>query len=289
VPAAFPRLYALEQKYGSLIKGQILGVRGRRKNGETAKNTAPSFSFRAGMQQLTDALARAIARVQTSVQVRRIERNADGTWTVAGAHGGDPVLRRAKAVVFATPAYEAAKLVRELAPAATKGLGAIEYAAIAGVATAYRRADVAHPLAGFGFLVPRKEQRGILGSLFSSSMFEDRAPEGTVLLTSFVGGRRNPEMLGRPDGKLAQIVHGELVALVGARAEPLWTELRWSTRFRESRWATSRACSRSGRRARAPGRSSCASYRGGVAVGDCIKSAHAMADAVTAVWWRPPA
>ncbi len=283
VPAAFPRLYALEQKYGSLIKGQIMGARERRKSGETAKNTAPSFSFRGGMQRLTDALARAIARVETGVHVRRIERNADGTWTIAGAHGGDPVLRRAKAVVFATPAYEAAKLVRELAPAATKGLGAIEYAAIAGVATAYRRADIGHPLAGFGFLVPKKEQRGILGSLFSSSMFEDRAPEGTVLLTSFVGGRRNAETLGRPDVKLAQIVHAELVALVGARAEPLWTEVtRWTHAIPQYTLGHLARLQPLGDAERAlPGLFFCASYRGGVAVGDCIKSAHAMADAVT--------
>jgi oxygen-dependent protoporphyrinogen oxidase len=67
--------------------------------------------------------------------------------------------------------------VRDLAPQAAQGLAAIPYAPIAIVATAYRRADIADPLAGFGFLVPRRERRKILGCLFSSSMFEGRAPE----------------------------------------------------------------------------------------------------------------
>ncbi len=140
------------------------------------------------MQTITDALARAVGRVATGVRVQQILRDADGTWTVTGTRDGAPVVRRARAVVLAVPAYAAAELVRELAPAATQGLAAIPYAAVASVASAYRRSDVGHSLAGFGFLVPKKEQRQILGSLFSSSMFEGRAPAGTVLLTSFIGG-----------------------------------------------------------------------------------------------------
>src|SRR6185369_3514559 len=133
-------------------------------------------------QSLTDALAGSIGRIETGVYVRRIEAGANGAWTIAGARGSEPVLRRAKAVVLATPAHESAKLVRELWPPATKGLSAIEYAPVATVATAYRRADIRHSLAGFGFLVPKKESRRILGSLFSSSLFEGRAPQGIVLL-----------------------------------------------------------------------------------------------------------
>ncbi len=283
VAAAFPRLAALEQKYGGLLKGQILGARERRKSGETAKNSARSFSFRAGMQTLPDALVRAVARVETGVQGRRIERNVDGTWTVAGARAGEPVLRRVKAVVLATPAYEAAKLSRELAPAATKGLATIEYAAIAAAASAYRREDIAHSLAGFGFLVPKKEQRGILGTLFSSSMFEGRAPEGVVLLTSFLGGRRSPEQLAKPDTKLAQIVHGELAALVGARAQPLWTEItRWQhaiPQYTLGHLERLRPVEEAERTL--PGLFYSANYRGGISVGDCVKSAHATAETIT--------
>ena len=282
VPAAFPRLHALEQKYGSLIKGQIQGARERKKSAETAKNTAGSFSFRGGMQTLPDALVRAVGRVTTGVRVHRIERDTDGAWMVTGTRDGETVVRRARAVILAVPANAAAMLVRNLAPAATAGLAAIEYAAVASVATTYRRDDVAHPLAGFGFLVPKKERRQVLGSLFSSSMFEGRAPTGAVLFTTFIGGLRNPDLPGKPDDELGAIVRKELGELVGAHGEPLWNAI--------TRWTHAIPQYNLGHRERlrpiddaeraSPGLFFCANYRGGVSVGDCIKSAHATAENV---------
>jgi oxygen-dependent protoporphyrinogen oxidase len=282
VPAAFPRLHALEQKHGSLIRGQIRGARERKRNAETAKNVAGSFSFRGGMQSLTDALARAIGSVTTGVRVRRIERDTDGTWIVTGRRGGETIQRRAHGVILAVPAYEAATLVRDLAPSAAQGLAAIDYAAVASVASAYRRVDVAHPLAGFGFLVPKKERRRILGSLFSSSMFAGRAPPGAVLFTTFVGGLRNPDLPARTDDELGDIVREELGALVGASGEPLWIAI--------TRWTHAIPQYNLGHRERLrpievaesalPGLFFCANYRGGVSVGDCIKSAHAAAENV---------
>ncbi len=283
VPAAFPRLHALEQNYGSLIKGQIKGARERKRNTGTARNSAGSFSFGGGMQTVTDALARAVGAVTTGVHVQAIARDAGAGWTVTGTRDGERIVRRAKAVVLAVPAYEAAVLVRELAPSAAQGLAAIDYAPIASVATAYRRADVGHPLAGFGFLVPKKERREILGSLFSSSMFEGRAPAGTVLLTTFVGGQRNPDLVVKTDTELGNLVHDELRVLVGATSAPRW--------FAITRWTHAIPQYDIGHRQRLrpvdeaeralPGLFFSGSYRGGLSVGDCIKSADAMADTVT--------
>ena len=282
LPAAFPRLHALEQRYGSLIRGQFAGARERARNPETPKNRAHSFSFRNGMQTLTDALARTVERVATGVRVERVEHDPEGTWIVTGRRNGETITRRARAVIVAVPAAEASRLVRELAPAAAQGLAAIDYAAVATVATAYRRADVTDPLAGFGVLVPRKENRRILGSLFSSSMFEGRAPAGSVLLTTFAGGRRHPELQQRSDDEIATIVTGELRELVGARAAPLWIAItRWPRAIPQydlghrERLSTVDAAERA-----LPGLFFCANYRGGVSVGDCIKSADAMATAV---------
>jgi oxygen-dependent protoporphyrinogen oxidase len=281
VPAAFPRLHALEQKYGSLIKGQIKGARERRANAETAKNTAGSFSFRAGMQTLTDALAAAVGPVQTGVTVARVASAADGAFRVEGTQQGAAFVRTARAVVLAAPAYAAAGLVREVAPLAVPFLEAIDYAPIAIAASCYRRSDVAHPLAGFGFLVPKKEQRRVLGSLFSSSMFEGRAPEGSVLLTTFVGGKRQPELAARSDSEIAAIVHEELAALVGAAAPPQWTEItRWRQAIPQytlghlAKVAGLEAAERS-----SPGLFLRGSYRDGVSVGDRIKAAQANAAA----------
>jgi len=227
VAAAFPKLLALEKKYGSLIKGQIQGARERKKSGEVAKNTAPSFSFRNGMQTLTDGLARTLPDLRCGVRVERIARDG-AEYVVGGTRDGAPCEVRARAVVLATPAPQASRLVQGFAPDAASALAAIDYAAVAIVASLYRRADVAHSLRGFGFLVPRVEGRGILGTLFSSSMFRGRAADDTVLLTTFVGGRRNPERYALDDDGMKTMVQGEMRGLVGAGAPPLWQEVvRW--------------------------------------------------------------
>ncbi|HET7033598.1 MAG TPA: protoporphyrinogen oxidase, partial [Casimicrobiaceae bacterium] len=199
LPAAFPRLHALEQRYGSLMRGQFAGASEPGGNPQTPKSRAHSFSFRNGMQTLIDALARTLGCVETGVRVERVERDTAGTWIITGKRDSETIVRYSTAAIVAVPAAEASGLVRDLAPAAAQGLAAIDYASVVSVATAYPRVGVADPLAGFGFLVPRKENRRILGSLFSSSMFENRAPAGTVLLTTFVGGRRRPDLPQRTD------------------------------------------------------------------------------------------
>jgi oxygen-dependent protoporphyrinogen oxidase len=194
----------------------------------------------------------------------------------------DPLVRRAKSVVLAVPAHVAATLLRGLAPAAAQELAAIPYAPLAIVATAYRRADVAHSLEGFGFLVPKREQRKILGSLFSSSMFEGRAPADTALITSFVGGMRHPELAAIPDAELTAVVHGELQALIGTKADALWTAItRWRHAIPQYHLGHREKLRTLEDAERAlPGLGFCANYRGGVSVGDRLQAARAMAETI---------
>jgi oxygen-dependent protoporphyrinogen oxidase len=283
--AAFPRIHALERKYGSVIRGQIQSARERRRSGPRAATAGGSFSFRNGMQTLTDALARAVTHVTFGSEVGRIERQPDGRWMLTGTRAGEPFARHARSIVLATPALPTAGLVREHAPAAAEALAEIPYAPVAIVVSAYRRGDVAHSLAGFGFLVPRRELRKILGTLFSSSMFEGRAPADTVLLTSFVGGMRQPELAAKADDELAAIVHRELEALVGAREPPLWTAVtRWTRaipQYNLGHLERLRAIEEAEQAL--PGLTFCANYRGGVSVGDRIQAARAAADRIAAV------
>jgi oxygen-dependent protoporphyrinogen oxidase len=282
VPAAFPRLHALEQRYGSLIRGALLGARERRKSADKAKNVASSFSFRGGMQALTDALARAVGTVHCGVKIAALQTHARG-FALSGEHVDAPLIGSARSVIVATPAYSAARLVQALAPSAAAALAAIEYPAVSVVVSVYRRADVAHPLDGFGFLAPAKEQPSVLGSLFSSTMFEGRAPDDRVVLTTFVGGRRNPELAALEDGPLTTAVHRELARLVGARAEPLWSDVtRWPRAIPQytlghlERLATVETAERA-----RPGLFFCANYRGGVSIGDCVKAGHSIAERVS--------
>ena len=282
VPAAFPRLHALEQRYGSLIKGAIMGARERKRSADKAKNAAVSFSFREGMQTLTDALGRAVGSIECDVRVGTIEPGADGTFTVTGERAGASFVRRARAVIVATPAYAAADLVGAVAPEAAAVLAAIPYPPVTVVGSAYRRTDIAHLLDGFCFLAPARERPAVLGSLFSSTMFEGRAPADTVVLTTFVGGRRNPELATAGDEELARAVDGELVRLVGARAQPLRREItRWARAIPQYAMGhLGRIAAVERAEGAVPGLYFCANYRGGVSIGDCVKAGHAIAERV---------
>lgn len=271
LPAAFPRLAALESRYGSLIKGQIM-ERGQR-------HTAKSFSFVTGMRTLTEALASAV-RVRTREHATDIAPTTDGAIVVGIDSERGPSQIRARAVILAVPADGAASLVRDLARDAALALREIPYAPVASIASVYARADVAHALDGFGFLVPRVEKRRILGTLFSSSMFEGRAPKGQVLLTTYVGGRRDPELALSPEDELQAMVADELATLLGASQGPrLSVATRWPRAIPQYTLGHRQRIQRAERvESMLPGLYLCASYRGGVSVGDCIKSAHQTAD-----------
>lgn len=283
VPAAFPRLAALEQQYGSLIRGQIRGARERRKRAEKARNAAVSFSFRAGMQTLTDALAGALPGVDCGVPVAGLRREPDGGWVLEceRAATGERFERRARAIVLAVPAYAAARIVGARDAEAAQALAAIAYPPVATIAGCYRRADVRHPLDGFGFLAPRKEAPPILGCLFSSSMFDGRADAQTVLLTTFVGGVRSAPLALQDEARIAANVAQALAGYLGA-ARPLWHVVtRWPQAIPQYTLGHLQRIARIERlEAEQPGLRFCANWRGGVSVADCIKSAHAAADAV---------
>jgi oxygen-dependent protoporphyrinogen oxidase len=90
----------------------------------------------------------------------------------------------------------------------------------------FKKEDVNHPLDGFGFLVPEVERLNILGTLFSSTLFPGRAPDGQVLLTTFVGGERNPELAKLPVQKLVNLVQNELSKVLGINAKPCFQEVK---------------------------------------------------------------
>lgn len=274
VSAAFPRLHELERRYGSLIRGQLLGARARARDPERSKQSATMFSFHDGMQTLTDAIARRLARVELGTKVSDITVGGDGCAVTALSAG----VRRefhARAVLLAVPAYAAADLVAPWAPEAAAALAAISYPPVAVVHTAYHRSAVTHPLDGFGMLVPQCEHRQMLGTIFSSTLFENRAPDGQVLLTTFIGGTRQPELALLGDGEILRRVQAEQAALLGATGSPDLVRItRWSRAIPQyslghtGRIARAEAAEREFR-----GLYFCANYRGGVALGDCIKSA----------------
>lgn len=288
--AAFPRLVTLERQYGSLIKGQILGARERarqaQRTGEQAKNVATSFSFKDGMQTLTDALARRIPRVICAARVLAVRRDEDGCFVVSVERRGEHFERRARAVVMAVPAYEASRMVLPLAVDVANALDRIAYPPLATVSALYRRRDVAHPLDGFGFLAPRVENPPVLGTLFTSAMFSHRAPGDHVMLTSFVGGRRNPELAQAAADLIEANVLRANATYLGA-GTPRWARVQvWPRAIPQYALGhLARLALVERLEQQQPGLRFCANWRGGVSVSDCIKSGFGEAERLDA-WLR---
>lgn len=221
VQQAFPKLAALEDKYGSLIKGQIFGAKERQRRGEIAKDRAPKFSFDEGLQVLPDTLrARLGDAVRLHARVTRLTQTTEG-WLVEFEQNGRAERVHHGAVICAAPTFRLAELeVAAQRPVSFAPLGEIRYPPVASVVLGFRREDVAHPCCGFGMLIPRVAGFKILGTIFSSSLFPNRAPAGHHTLTSYVGGERFPELAAKSPEELYEITCADLRVLLGVKGTP---------------------------------------------------------------------
>lgn len=218
----FPKLHALEQEYGSLLRGAL-----RRRNTSGAPK-GRIFSFPEGLEELPLALA---ARLGSAVRLgTRVDalRSVAGHWELRWSAGEQQGTAAYSRVVVALPADALAGLAIEGVAGAPdlSALRAIVHPPVVSVFTGFARAEVKHPLDGFGVLMPEVEQGKILGSLFSSTLFPGRAPEGCVALTTFVGGVRQPELAQLADAALLELVGAELQRLVGVTGAPRYVHVR---------------------------------------------------------------
>lgn len=220
---AFPKLHAIEQRYRSLFLGQYLGARERKRSGEISKQDAKKVSFTNGLQTLTDALRDDLAEnLRLKTAVRSVARTPGG-WRVVAEDASGPGAEDHCAVIMAAPAHCLARISladSDLPPLAT--LGEIEHPPVASVVLGFRREDVKHPLDGFGVLIPEVEGFHSLGTLFSSSLFPKRAPEGHVTLTSYIGGTRSPAFARQPAEGLIDMVLQDLRRLLGVTGKPVF-------------------------------------------------------------------
>jgi oxygen-dependent protoporphyrinogen oxidase len=292
---AFPRVSELEREHGSLSAGLMAQRKG--KNAATSGTpdahqphevgTAPTrarlISFVDGMQTLTDALEASLAgTLRLGCPVRLLHRS-ESRWVVEAGNENASRARTVDAVVMATPAHVLAAM--ELPAALRKNAGPlerVEYPPVSTLTLGFERADVAHALDGFGMLIPSKEKRSILGALFSSSLFPDRAPDGHVSITCFVGGARMPERAREDTDLLVERVLIDLRQLLGVRGEPVFAKhVYWSKAIpqytvgyqavKDAADATEMAN---------PGLYLAGNYRNGVSVGDCVASGQQIAERV---------
>ncbi len=220
---AFPTLWQLERSHGSLLRGFKAQAAARRARGE-ASGVTPIISFQRGLQTLPRALAAALPEgsVQTGATVTSLIPGKP--WKLIWTRNEAVQTAEFDAVVLALPAGALAQLVfSTLGERRLASLDHLPQPPVSSLFLGFKREQVAHPLDGFGVLVPAKENRNVLGVLFSSSLFAGRVPAGHVALTVFTGGMRQSEAgrLATPD--LLQRVLPDLRDLLGVSGDPVFT------------------------------------------------------------------
>jgi protoporphyrinogen/coproporphyrinogen III oxidase len=259
VSETFPVLLDYERTYGSVLRGLL-------KN-QTKTARRQSFSFQNGMQTLPDSLARHLTYLHPNAPVERIERVGAG-WRVYVPTGPQVVDR----LILAVDTQAAARLLDGHFSQLAEALRQVEYPPMTAVHTVYKRADVAHPLNGFGGLNPAAEGRFSAGHIWSSSVFPHRCPPDEVLLTTFVGGTQHAHNAHLPDAEIRARVHQELTESFGIQANtPVRQDVfRWPRAIPQYN-ARLLAVKNHVPVLRTHNLHLCANWYGGVSLADCIR------------------
>ena len=291
LPSCFPIMREMEVRYGCLVKALIARQLAKRRATKAAgapkkQSGGPAgpgghlTSFKSGfdvvIQRLEDRMQPIIRKNR---QVSRIRRNETG-WEVSDQTG---LTVQSRNLVVACPTYSAASFVKELDPELSEAFAAIPYAPIIVVATGHKKEDIRNPLDGFGFLIPRTQGLRTLGSIWTSSIFSERAPEGFVQFRSMLGGDGDHSVLELSDGQLWEILRRELDPLIGIRRDPAFMRIfRWEYGIpqfkighRERRAHIERLA------ARHPGLHVAGNAYYGVGLNDCVKMAYRVAQQIS--------
>ena len=271
---AFPRLQAMEAEYGSLARGALHAFRKRRASGKPRL-----ISFQDGLGALPRALARQLKEsLILRARLVSLEREGAGNWTAAWETPEGQTREVFDGVTLAVPAHALGGLpVPESLKAQLEPLTKIHYPPVSVVLLGYPRHMVGHALNGFGALVPAAEKFSVLGVLFTSTLFSGRAPVGSVLLTTFVGGARQPQFAGLPDDQLVALVTTDLNSLLRISGVPVFQKIvRWPQAIPQYNLDHGEMLAVIENVERAwPGLTLAGSYRGGVSVAQCLATGHA--------------
>jgi oxygen-dependent protoporphyrinogen oxidase len=218
--SCFPRINEIEEKYGSLIRGMIRLQKETKKAGKPKVGAGPGgvlTSFYDGMGTVIDTLkANLKERLRVGSRIISVEKKGKGY----RVHLLDGMIVEAEVVVIAIPAYDASEILKNLDRSLSSILSEIPYPSVSVVCFGYKKERISHKLDGFGFLIPYRENRKVLGTLWDSSIFPNRAPEGYVLLRSMLGGARASELAMQDDSRLIDAVSQELGEIMDIKVQP---------------------------------------------------------------------
>jgi oxygen-dependent protoporphyrinogen oxidase len=219
IDAVMPGVRRMEKEHGSIIRGALAKARqARSKRGNKQKLTMPSMtSFPGGMVRLPERLTEILGpeAITFNCEVTGIHKDADG-WLVKTEHDS----YKAANLVLALPVNRSLGLLAGVDDSAP--LQQVPEAWIATVVFGFEGAALPP---GFGFLIPEREQRFTLGTLFSSNMFPNRAPDGHIIFETLVGGRRHPERLQLDDETLTQKALADVKGLLTLPQSPIYTRV----------------------------------------------------------------
>lgn len=230
--ATFPRFFELEQQYGSVVRGMMAVKKNTRPSLSDSPRRTMFVSLKNGLSDLVTALTSRLMqqgvelRVGARVEALRVRSHELGRWMYdLILHDGSAL--SADGVVLATPAYVSAELLRPLTPIAGGLLDMIPYASTATIAMAFPRTP-ANTIEGFGFIVPRTEQRDLIAATWTSLKWPHRAPKDQLLVRCYVGGVGREDILQLDNDALTAKVREELAAVFGISVEPSYVEVnRW--------------------------------------------------------------
>ncbi len=227
IRSSFPRFVELEERYGSLIRGMLARMRAMKAGGGgKAPGVTMFMTLKGGLGELIEAILEKIKDVSIRTNTRVVSIREKGRGYTLLMDDGSSM--EADSVVVATPAYVAAEILDGVDRRLSERLLTIPYTSTATVSLGYKKKDIAHPLDGFGFVVPGIEKRRIMAATWSSVKWEGRAPEDSVLIRCFVGGARNEDLVFLDDSGMTEMVRQELRDIMGIEAEPVLVRIfRW--------------------------------------------------------------
>ena len=208
VNAAFPAVVKLEKEYGGLFRGMIA------KKKKEAGPGGVLMSFEKGVSTFIERLAKAIkATIKTGTSVVKLEKREHGY-----AVSTDEKTELYDTVILASSAYESAELLRDIDASLADRLNTIAYSPISIVGFGYNA--LAHDLDGFGLLTTTSAHKEILGVLWDSSIFNDRAPDGKKSVRVMIGGQRNADLALKSKEELIVMAQKGIKETMGIDAKP---------------------------------------------------------------------
>ena len=280
--SAFPEVYAWEKQYGSVIRGVM------KSRPAKGKSRPGLCSFEQGnstlVLRLREKLGDSVHVDTAAVAAQRGKSNGKSLFEVSVTQRNRNESIAAEAVVLATPTDAAARILTGVSPRFAELLCRVAYAPVALVANGYGRSQVGHSLGGFGFLVPRTEGLHVLGTVWGSSLFPDRAPQDAVAITSFAGGATDSAFAAQPAEQIGAVVEQEISRILNITGPPVARLVMRHPRALPQYNVGHSALLAALRQELAlfPGLFLAGNYLEGASVGSCVEQAFRTAEAVRA-------